>query len=172
MSVKWCAVEHKGHSEALRWGSSYPGGLIRGTGLATWGPRRLVGPLIYTCQRERCTTQSASQGYSDVYTQYIYILCICLTRRHNEEVVNSWITMTKTILLIKYTHLCSDPVIEFNSVFSVLNIWYGQSYTWDKDVFSCYLTRDKELKMLVFLYKIFLNNDSISEIISRLTLEN
>lgn len=51
--VKWCAVEQKGRSEASRCGSSYPGGLIGGTGLATWGPRRLVGPLFHTCHRER-----------------------------------------------------------------------------------------------------------------------
>lgn len=42
----------------LRCGSSYPGGLIGRTGLATCGPRRLTGPLIQTCQRERRTTQS------------------------------------------------------------------------------------------------------------------
>lgn len=112
MSVKWCAVEQKGHSEALWCGSSYPGGLIGGTGLATWGPRRLVGPLLHTCQRERCTTQSESQdnSHSSMYGQYICTPCVSLTQRHDEEVVNSWIIMTK--LIIKY------------SLSSCLSLWW------------------------------------------------
>lgn len=65
MSVKWCAVKQKGHSEALWCGSSYPRGIIGGTGFATWGPRCLVGSLIHTCQKKRCTSQSACHHYSE-----------------------------------------------------------------------------------------------------------
>lgn len=162
MSVKWCAVEQKGHSEALWCGSSYPGGLIGGTGLATWGPRRLVGPLLHTCQGERCTTQSESQdnSHSSMYGQYICTPCVSLTQRHDEEVVNSWIIMTK--LIIKYSlssclslWWCLTMCFQFKTVskssvskrvflvflsflcyFSLLYTEYGQSYTKDNEVFS------------------------------------
>lgn len=50
--VKWCASEQKGQSEVLTCGPSYPGGVIGGTGLATWGPGRLVSALFHTCHTE------------------------------------------------------------------------------------------------------------------------
>lgn len=50
--VKRCASEQKGQSEVLTCGPSYPGGVIGGTGLATWGPGRLVSALFHTCHTE------------------------------------------------------------------------------------------------------------------------
>lgn len=86
--VKWCAVEQKGRSQALRCGSSYPGGLIGGTGLATWGPRRLVGPLFHTCHRERemrRTIQSLSRDYSHCSgTRSVYSACFSYRDRRNK----------------------------------------------------------------------------------------
>ena len=101
-SVKWCAVEQKGHSEALRCRSAYPGGLIGGTGLATWGPRCLVGPLLHTCQRERRTAPSTSRDYkhSSMYRDSISTFCVSLTHRHN------WIKIQYSLMILFMQHPC------------------------------------------------------------------
>lgn len=100
-SVKWCAVEQKGHSEALRCRSAYPGGLIGGTGLTTWGPRCLVGPLLHTCQRERRSAPSTSWDYkhSSMYRDSISTSCVSLSHRHN------WIK--RQFSLIKHVYAVS-----------------------------------------------------------------
>lgn len=103
MSVKWCAVEQKGRSEAFRRGSSYPGGLVGGSGLATWGPRRLVGPLLHTCQRERNTTPSESQGSSQSSTckHTVYLHDLVLPQTEARWRSKEWLNQNTAH---KYTH--------------------------------------------------------------------